>query len=146
MLLFIYSCGPTVVHSDKLEVGKQWSYGDALVSSYMVEDTTKKYDLALKLNHDLEYEYQNIYLNVETTFPDGKKTKNPLSLDLSNKIGIWLGKCGSKDCEITFSLQDDFRFKSLGKHDFSIAQFSREDQLKGISEIELILFEGRAEN
>jgi len=121
ILAFIYSCnGPTVVHADLLDIGEQWSYDHVLVSSYEVQDTSSKYDLALRLNHSKEYDYQNIYLNVETVFPDGKKTSNPLSLDLANKIGTWLGKCGSKDCDITFSFQDNFRFKSLGKHQFTI--------------------------
>jgi len=141
ILLSLYACGPTIVHSDKLDIGEQWSYDDLLVSSYEVQDTSMKYDLALKVTHTLEYQYQNIYLNVETQFPDGKVAKNPLSLDLAEKTGLWKGKCGSTDCEITFSLQDKFRFKSLGEHKFSIAQFSREDQLMGISDIELILFE-----
>ena len=145
LILLVYSCGPSIVHSDKLEIGNQWSYDDLLVSSYEVQDTIKKYDLALKVNHSLEYAYQNIYLNVETTFPDGKKISNPLSLNLSDKTGIWLGKCGSNNCDITFSLQDNFRFQSIGKHEFSIGQFSREDQLEGISDIELIVFEGRDE-
>jgi len=142
ILALLFSCnGPTVVHSDILDLGEQWSYEDRLVSSYEVQDTSQKYDLALRLNHNKEYDYQNLYLSVETVFPDGNKTSNPLSLDLANKMGTWLGKCGSNDCDITFSFQDNFRFKSLGKHQFTIGQFSREDQLRGISEIELILFE-----
>ena len=145
LILFLYACGPTVIHSDKLELGEQWSYSDVLISKIEAPDTTKRYDLALKVTHNLEYDYQNLYLQVETTFPNGKKISNPLSLDLSDKKGIWLGKCGSKDCDITFSFQDNFRFKSLGSHEFSIGQYSREDQLSGVSEIELILFEGREE-
>lgn len=141
-MCFLYSCGgPKVVHSDKHIIGEQWSYDNVLVSTYDAQDTTVRYDLALRLNHNKEYDYQNLYLNVETVFPDGKKTINPLSLDLSNKMGTWLGKCGGENCDITFSFQDNFRFKSIGKHQFTIGQFSREDQLKGISEIELILFE-----
>ena len=105
----------------------------------------QKYDLALRVNHSLEYDYQNVYLQVETVFPDGKKTINPLSLNLADKIGTWLGKCGGDGCDITFSFQDDFRFQSLGKHEFSIGQFSRENQLAGISEIELLLFKAGEE-
>jgi len=146
LLALLYSCnGPTIVHSDILDLGEQWSYDDTLVSSYEVKDTTQRYDLALRLNHNKDYDYQNLYLNVETMFPDGKKTSNPLSLDLANKMGTWLGKCGNNDCDITFSFQDNFRFKSLGKYQFTIGQFSREDQLRGISEIELILFEAGEE-
>lgn len=141
LLIFLYSCGgQSIVHSDKLVIGEQWSYDNLLVSTYEAKDTTNRYDLALRINHNKEYDYQNVYLQVETIFPDGKKSKNPLSLDLANKMGTWLGNCSSNDCEIIFSFQDNFRFKSVGKHQFSIGQFSREDQLKGISEIELILF------
>ena len=144
-MFFLCSCGPRVIHSDKLDIGKQWSYGNTLISEYTAQDTSSKYDLALKLIHTKEFEYQNVYLNVATSFPDGVKTTNPLSLDLSTKTGNWLGKCNSKDCEITFSFQDNFSFKTLGKHKFEIGQYSREDQLEGISEIELILFESRKE-
>ncbi len=128
-----------------MEIGEQWSYDDLLVSSYDVQDTMQKYDLALRVNHSLEYDYQNVYLQVKTVFPDGKETSNPLSLNLADKIGTWLGKCGGDGCDITFSFQDDFRFQSLGKHEFSIGQFSRENQLAGISEIELLLFKAGEE-
>jgi len=138
----LYACnGPTIVHSDKLDLGTEWPYDKVLESSFIAQDTSALYDLALRVKHSKDYDYQNVYLNVETTFPDGNTTSNPLSLDFANKMGSWLGKCGSNDCEITFSFQDKFRFKSLGKHEFGVGQFSREENLKGISEIELILFE-----
>ena len=140
-VLVLSSCGPTAIHSENMEITGGWIYQDKLVSTIAVSDTLSNYDLALKLNHSKEFGFQNIYLDIETVFPDGKKVSKPLSLQLATSAGIWNGKCNSNDCEIVFSLQDKFKFKDLGDHQFTIGQYSREDKLPGINSVELLLFE-----
>ncbi len=124
-----------------MEIEGDWTYQDKLESTITVSDTLINYDLALKLNHSKEFGFQNIYLDIQTVFPDGKKVSKPLSLQVATSAGIWNGKCNSKDCEIVFSLQDNFKFKDLGDHQFTIGQYSREDKLEGINSVELLLFE-----
>lgn len=141
LLLVLSSCGPSPIHSEKLELDGVWEYDENLTSTISVTDTLSNYDLALKMNHSSEFYFQNIYVRIETIFPDGKKISEPLSLQLAKSKGQWNGKCGGESCEILFSLQDNFKFKNLGDHRFSIGQFSRDEKLKGINEIELMLFE-----
>ncbi len=141
--LFFTACQPNPIHSEKLEIDNDWLYQDQLKSKITVEDTIQKYDLALKVNHSKDFYFQNIYLNIETLFPDGNKKSEPLSLQLANRSGNWIGKCNKQDCETVFSLQDNFRFKQLGDHEFTIGQFSREEKLVGVNEIELLLFESQ---
>ena len=137
------SCGPAAIHSEKMETNGEWSYDNKLSSTIDIQDIDKNYDLALKLNHSQEFYYQNIYLQIETVFPDGKKITEPLSLDLANKAGNWIGKCSGETCEIVFSLQDNFKFKNTGKHQFTIGQYSRDRMLEGVNEIELLLFDAQ---
>lgn len=126
-----------------MEISEDWSYDQKLTSTIKVVDTIKNYDLALKLDHSTSFYFQNIYLQIETVFPDGKKMSEPLSLELATSKGNWIGKCGSENCEIVFSLQDKFKFKKLGDHKFTIGQFSRDENLKGVNEIELLLFDAQ---
>lgn len=124
-----------------MNIEGDWTYQDKLESTITVSDTLMNYDLALKLNHSKEFGFQNIYLDIETVFPDGKKIAKPLSLQLATSAGIWNGKCSGDNCEIVFSLQDKFKFKDLGDHKFTIGQYSRETALIGINAVELLLFE-----
>ena len=139
--MILSSCGPKPIHSEKLNVDGLWDSGKKLNSTISVTDTTSKYDLALKMNHSSDFYFQNIYLNIETVFPDGKEISEAISLELATTKGNWIGKCRNEACEIVFSLQDNFKFKNLGDHQFTIEQYSRDKELKGINEIELLLFE-----
>lgn len=141
LLFTLSSCGPKPIHSERLRIDGAWEYQDKLSSTINVTETTMNYDLALRMEHSIEFYFQNIYLEIKTIFPDGKEISEPLSLQLGSSKGNWIGKCKGESCEIVFSLQDNFKFKNIGDHQFTVGQFSRDDKLQGIKEIELLLFE-----
>lgn len=135
------SCGPSPIHSEKLKLDGIWDYDENLISTITVTDTLINYDLALKMDHSSDFYFQNLYVRIETIFPDEKKISEPLSLQLATSKGQWNGKCSGESCKIVFSLQDNFKFKHQGDYQFKVGQFSRDEGLKGINEIELLLFE-----
>ena len=72
---------------------------DSIVSfKYIVSDTTKKYDLSLKIRHTVDYEFQNLFFFLEET------KKDTIEITLSNKSGKWLGSgiCDVREVEYFF--------------------------------------------
>ncbi len=139
LLLFLISCGPEVIVEESLQIDNSWSYDNVLHLTADISDTENKFDLLIQVDHDENFAFQNVYLQIKTVFPNGKEVEEPISLELSNKKGHWQSQCSGSNCSLQFFLQENFKFESAGKHEFFISQYSRDPQLEGIQSIQLKL-------
>lgn len=144
ILTVFASCGPTAIHNKSLDIRGVW-VDDKLTTTIDISDTLEMYDLVATIVHQEDYGFENLYLKITTLFPDGVESSSPLSLELSNSMGIWNGKCSGNLCSLSFNLQKDFKFKSVGSYTFTIEQYSRVDSLPGIENMTLSLYESQAE-
>jgi len=133
ILILLVGCGPEILYEQSHEVGEEWTYDETMDFDVDIKDTAQLYNLEFILDHKVGFAYQNIYVNITTTYPGGKKIADEVSLQLANKRGEFVGKCGGEECSITIVLQEKFKFQKLGKHTISIAQHSRKSVLDGIS-------------
>ena len=136
----LWSCGPEVIYEEKIKVTDPWSYDEDMVYIFDVIDTTQKYNLIYELTHSKEFKYQNLYVQISTTYPNGRKVEDQVSLQIANKKGEFYGKCFT-NCSLDIGLQEKFRFKDLGKHTIAISQYSRIEKLQGIKSGTLVLIE-----
>lgn len=145
ILLFLFSsCGEQALFETEVVFEQaQWESSQQLDLDIEVEDVDKKFNLDLFVDHSTEYKYQNLYLNIVTVFPDGKKTESLIPVDLANKQGVYHGKCSGTKCKLRVFLIQGFKFKEPGKYKISVEQHSRENNLKGISNLKLALFENK---
>lgn len=143
-VIFLVGCGPEVLFEESHSVGEEWSYDETMDFEIDIVDTTELYNLEFILDHKTDYTYQNIYVNISTTYPGGKQISDEVSLQLANKRGQFVGKCNGETCKATIVLQEKFKFQLLGKHTISIAQHSRKNSLDGISKgaLKLIKYKG----
>ncbi len=134
------SCGPNYVFEEEVEIQEsQWYYNDTLSFSFTMTDTSQLYDLFIELEHQKSYPFQNIYFQIYTSFPSGKKIQDRLSVDLMNKAGVWYGKCGKEECELLVNLQERLRFNETGTYQIQLEQFMRVDPLEGLNSLSLKL-------
>lgn len=145
LLLNLSSCGPNVIFDQKESISDPWPYDDIKKFDFEITDNAKTYDLILILTHSDVFSYENIYLNATTIFPDGSKTTNPVSLQLADKNGGWIGDCTGDNCSIPIEMSSASYFKSNGKYSIILEQYSRKDSLEGISAIELKVLESQKE-
>jgi gliding motility-associated lipoprotein GldH len=115
-----------------------WTYQDTLKYEFEVGDTSSLYDLYLEIDYSTSFAYQNVYVNVYTGNNIAAMKKTQLSLDLSNKLGIWKGDCSEENCVYLLPLQKSIFFNQTGTQLFWIEQFSRSENLKGIESIKLV--------
>jgi len=144
-LVFLTSCGPTPYYENSVDVNaEKWKHDDKI--DFVVEalDIESKYIMNLVVSHSQEFSYQNLYLNVTTSFPTQEQTEERLNIELSDKKGQWVGKCNSGICKTKVYMLDNFKFPEKGSYKFSIEQLSREENLQGISELKLELYEKKA--
>ncbi len=138
LFLLLSSCGKDRMFFQKNEVSPEgWPYNQEIDFQVEVDDTTGSYDLELHIEHDRSFSYQNIYLDIITVFPDGRKTEQELSVELADDFGQWTGNCKGTDCEVVVDLIKKISFQLPGNYGFLISQHSREESLKGIKSISL---------
>lgn len=146
LTMFLCSCGTAVLyeeHKDIPEFG--WRYADTLNYEFSVTDTLQIYDLYLTLWHNREYPFQNMYVNVNTTFPGGQRLTERLSLEMMDEgHSTWLGDCGSGHCRLELSLQRGAFFQQPGTYQITLEQFTRRDTLPGVEKIALKIEEADA--
>ena len=135
MCLILISCNTSVIYDQKQLVNDPWKYGDQLSFEYEVTDTVPAYNMIITIGHLPSFSYENIYLSTTTKFPDGTSTNTPVSFQLADNRGMWIGKCSGEKCSTEIEMSSGAFFKSMGKYVLIFDQFSREDSLTGIQSI-----------
>ena len=134
--ILFYACAETPFFESKIDIPDAvWSYNYKPSFTVPVTDTTQKQDLFLELKHSPEFGYQNLYLKINTQFPNGEIKEEQLSIDLANNMGDWIGKCNGANCQINIYLLENFKFSEPGDYKFSFEQYSRSDKLEGIQSL-----------
>lgn len=143
LISFLFAgCDDGILYQDSQKVnGEQWVYEDTLSYTFSVKDTTVKYNLLLDIYHERSFPYENLYLNIETSFPNSPATKQQLSFDLMDQNGNWAGTCKGNDCILEVMMKEGFVFAENGVYKIEINQWSREQSLSGITSIGLCIQE-----
>lgn len=102
-----------------------------------VEDTVHIHKFYLNIRHSTDYRYANIYLFINSTFPDGKEARDTVECILAEPSGKWLGKGISNTRDNQILLRRGLRFPKTGNYIFEIEQAMREPELTGIMDIGL---------
>lgn len=123
--------------------GGDWYWTDTLEFQIEIVDTKTLYDLSLLIEHTDLHPYENLYLRIQTEYPDGKVTVDETNFDLANDEGQWYGKCKGAKCKAAAELQSSFRFRQAGSYSFAITPHLRTNPLRSIKSIGLMLDEHR---
>lgn len=131
------SCNRSTLFNQSTSLDNLWYMNAPVVYDVDVQDTLQGYDFYVNLRHNDNYRYSNLYLFLQTEFPNHHATRDTLDLILADPSGKWLGKGWGKIKEDHILLKKNLRFPLKGNYQFSIWQGMRADTLKGIESIGL---------
>ncbi len=112
---------------------KTWNADSIVMFKYFVSDTTKKYDLILKIRHTVDYDFQNLFLFLDNG------TKDTVEIILANKNGKWFGSGVSDVREIEHIFAKELLFSKKGEHYLKVEQAMRYGPEEKIRNLEHIL-------
>jgi len=120
-IIFIFiSCDNSIVFEEyKNFKNQKWNTDSAALFNYYVSDTTNQNRIKIKLRHTVDYEFQNLFLFIETDILD------TVELVLANKEGMWYGKGIGDVREFDFDYQQEKLFSKKGDYVFKIEQAMR---------------------
>ncbi len=128
--VFATSCNKNVVYSkyQTLE-NSEWYNKNKLVFETDIANAQSLYDVSLMVRHADAYPYSNLFVFLNTKYPDGKTTVDTLECILSNSKGEWMGNGAGDIFDITIPLKKNMRFPLTGKYTFTFEQGMRTDPL-----------------
>ncbi len=137
-LLFIGCNSDDVVFTELYEIPNgQWPYSDVYAYTFEVTDTSEMYRLLLYLDFSTDYNWENLYTRISTTYPGDSARTNIVSLELASSTGSWYGDCNSRHCELNIPLQENVKFPMPGEYRIAFEQYMRQEVVEGIEAIGL---------
>jgi gliding motility-associated lipoprotein GldH len=112
-----------------------WVSDDIKRFEFVVEDTMSSMNLIVNLRTTVDYPYQNIYLFLQSKYPDGQIEKDTIEFLLAEPDGKWLGENSGTIIEFSGMIASGGRFADAGSYVFEIQHAMREDSLQDIIDV-----------
>lgn len=139
-LVVLAGCGQKAFFDEYQDIpGKSWKHKDAVSFAVAVEDTTQPMNIVLRFRHSSDYPYQNLFIFLNTQYPDGKQSLDTLDFYLLDDRGKPLGECSGDICEAKFQIRKNITFPQAGEYIFRVYHNMRteEEALPGITDVGL---------
>ena len=130
------SCDPDRVYDKFKDIdGGIWNRTETIKFDVQIDDTVSYNTVFVNTRNSGDYAFSNLYIFMNTIYPDKKVSRDTIDCVLANDEGKWLGKGlgDKKDCQ--FLLKKGVRFHKKGIYTFEMEQAMRVDKLKGIESI-----------
>jgi gliding motility-associated lipoprotein GldH len=118
---------------------KGWLASEPVKFDMPVNDTTKAYDILLHLRNSGRYSYSNIWFFIETKSPKGNTLKDTFEIMLADDMGRWLGNGIGDVNNLLAPYKENIMFPVSGIYQVTITQAMREESLKNILDLGLLL-------
>jgi gliding motility-associated lipoprotein GldH len=134
-LLLLSACHNDTLYSGVVDISDSWPKDNAVKFSVPVSDTLMPYSFYVNIRHTGKYRYSNLYLFMETHFPNHTYTRDTIEIRMATPQGKWLGKGWGDVKEDHVLLKPGFRFPLKGNYEFLFWQGMRTDTLKAITSV-----------
>lgn len=137
LAVLLFACDSKRYYENNLPIKNGvWNVNDKPFFEVKVEDTLKLFNFYINLRNNSSYEYSNIYLFLNTYFPNGEQSRDTIECMLADARGYWLGK-GTEIIEHQILFKRGVRFPISGVYRFEFEQAMRKDELEDILDIGL---------
>lgn len=134
--LGLSGCGPQPLFTQNQEIpNKIWERNHTLNFDVEVVDTMKTYDFYLNIRNSGVYPFANIYMFINTEFPNGKSARDTVECILADGAGRWLGDGLGDIWDNQILFKKNVRFPSMGVYTFELEQGMRMENLPAIMDV-----------
>jgi len=134
--LLLTSCGKKYLYDDVHTLPADgWNKNQKERFIFNVPDTTCTFLFYLDLRNEIDYRYSNLYVFMETQFPNGNITRDTLECILAEPSGKWTGRGYGRLKENMILLNPTIKFPLKGSYTIDIEQAMRDEILEGITDV-----------
>lgn len=97
IMIFLNSCDSNRVFQEYKKIDKYiWDENDIIEFQFEIDDTISLHNLYVNIRHSGNYPFNNLWLFITSTAPNGISTTDTINCIFADKSGKWLGD-GSGD-------------------------------------------------
>ena len=134
--ILLFSCDRNRIFEENYAVDKGiWNNQNKIRFNVPITDTLIRYNVYLNVRNSMNYPYSNLYMFMDTYFPDGKIARDTIDCTLADYDGRWLGSGVGSVKFSRFLFQKGVRFHQKGKYRFELQQAMRVNDLTGIHDL-----------
>lgn len=126
LVVLLTACDSSKVYEEYREIpGGVWNMEEPVDFEVAIDDTTRGNNIIMEVRYTPAYPFQNLYLFLNTTYPDGEKSRDSLMFYLMESSGKPLGDCAGDLCDARFLYRENIHFPMRGKYKFEIEHTMR---------------------
>jgi gliding motility-associated lipoprotein GldH len=130
------SCDPGRIYENNIPIDPLgWQVANKIPFELDVTDTLALLNFYINIRHTTDYKYRNIFLFVDTFFPEGTQSRDTVEIMLADAKGKWFGKGIGNIRSNQVLLKRGFSFPMKGHYKFRIEQGMREPELTGVRDV-----------
>jgi len=136
--IIVVSCDRNKVYDDFVKIDDNvWNNKNIIKFEFEIEDTTSLHNVFINVRHANHYKYNNLWLFVKSSAPNGMTEIDTVECVLADKSGKWSGDGLGDiwDKQIPWKL--GVRFPVKGKYIVEYEQGMRSDNIEGIMDLGL---------
>ncbi|MBR4483461.1 MAG: gliding motility lipoprotein GldH [Paludibacteraceae bacterium] len=129
------SCGRPSVYNQCADTDENgWHMDSSVIFKPVITDTLHKFNMIVTIRHTAEYPYQNFWMFVRITSPDGMIAREPFECYLADNKGRFLGS-GISVYEMPVLVSENITYPLAGEYKVEIFQGMRDTLLTGVRNI-----------
>lgn len=136
--MFLTSCDSKRIYEQNSEIKENtWDAAQKVKFEVNITDTVSGNNVLINIRHAGFYPYSNLFMFINTTFPNGKTTRDTIECLLADDKGKWLGKGLGDLWDSRILFKRNVRFSQSGNYIFEFEQAMRVEQLPGVMDVGL---------
>lgn len=129
------SCGRPSVYNQCADTDENgWHIDSSVIFKPVITDTLHKFNMIVTIRHTAEYPYQNFWMFVRITSPDGMIAREPFECYLADNKGRFLGS-GISVYEMPVLVSENITYPLAGEYKVEIFQGMCDTLLTGVRNI-----------
>lgn len=133
LLFFLSSCDPNREFEETKKIkNNNWDQNSPLVFLVNITDTISKRNIYLNVRNAGSYGFSNLFLFINTRFPQGQLERDTIECTLASPEGKWLGDGAGDIWDNRILLKKNVQFPQTGEYRFELIQAMRINPLPGI--------------
>jgi len=135
LVITFHSCDFNRYYEENQPFDSQiWERDGLVVFQVDIQDTLSPFNFIINVRHNTDYRYSNIFLFLDTDYPDGNHSRDTLECLLAAPDGRWYGKGAGKIKENQILLKRNVFFPMKGIYGFKFEQAMRTEELQGMED------------
>jgi gliding motility-associated lipoprotein GldH len=129
----IQGCDDSTVFEKNQKINDyNWDQNNVLTFLVDIDDTTSYYNFYLNVRNAGNYRFSNLFIFINTRFPNGRIQRDTAECTLASPDGKWLGEGLGDIWNHRILFKEHMRFNQAGEYRFDLIQAMRVNPLPGI--------------